>query len=170
MKQAQLKQDAMSDASSGPQMAIIMLGSPELPSDEALKRAISARLPSVAFGEAEVPNVFLLNGALCTVGRVGATAPISRQDSCFVAAWYWPKAWNFVKNHKAHVIVSVGGANAKRAPPSSASSSLRVLRLPHHRLQFTVRHQMRFCRLRQFQEWSHAEAIRLRQCSLWASE
>jgi Domain of unknown function (DUF4261) len=113
MKQAQLEQNTMSDASSAPLMAIIMLGNPELPSNEALKQAISARLPGASFGAEEIPNLFVLDGALCMVGRVDAPAPISRQDSCFAATWYWPEAWNVIKNHKAHILVSVNGADAK---------------------------------------------------------
>jgi hypothetical protein len=112
MKQAQLKQHTMSDAGSAPLMAIIMLGKPEHLSDEALKRAISARLPGASFGAAETPNLFVVDGALCTVGRVDAPAPISRRDPCF-ATWFWPEAWNVVKNHKAHILISVTGAEPK---------------------------------------------------------
>jgi hypothetical protein len=107
----QANQNAPSD--SAPRMAIVMLGSAKLRSDDALKRAISARLPGASFEADKTRSVFLLDGALCTIGLVEAPAPVSRQDPCFAAAWYWPDAWNTVKNHKAHILIGVTGADAK---------------------------------------------------------
>lgn len=110
----QAKQNAPLDANSAPMMAIIVLGSSEFPSDEALKQAISARLPGASLGAAELPDIFLLNGALCTIGRIDARAPISREDPCFAAAWYWPNAWETIKNHRAHILLSVSGNGSAR--------------------------------------------------------
>jgi hypothetical protein len=109
----QANQNAPSNADSASRMAIVMLGSAQLRSDEALKRAISARLPGASFGEDKTRSVFVLDGALCTISLVEAPAPVSRQDPCFAAAWYWPDAWNTVKNHKAHILIGVTGADAK---------------------------------------------------------
>lgn len=95
-------------------MAIIMLADLNLPSDEALRSAIAARLPGVSIlADAALgvdgPIMFVERGAVCTIMRFEAPCPMSDKDIPFLFAWYWPTAWEELRGHKAHMIVSVVG-------------------------------------------------------------
>jgi hypothetical protein len=99
-------------------MAIVMLGDLKLPDIDSLSKAIQARLPDVPIPPEDSANkdgalLLFARDAMCGIMRLGAPCPISPQDSPFAAAWYWPQAWETLKDHKAHMIVSVSGADAR---------------------------------------------------------
>jgi hypothetical protein len=92
-------------------MAAIMLGDAKMPDVEALGRAVSARLSDVQLTKNGTATLFAVRGAMCAMMQVQSPLPISRQDPCFASAWFWSEAWDVVKNHKAHILVSVNGAS-----------------------------------------------------------
>lgn len=96
-------------------IAIVMLADLDLPADEALRRTIHARLPGIsiladASLDVDAPIMFVERGAVCTIMRFEAPCLMSEKDRPFVFAWHWPRAWEELKGHKAHMIVSVTGA------------------------------------------------------------
>jgi len=104
-------------------MAIVMLGDVDLPGNNALSSAIRVRLPDVSLPGEDAKSFLLFEqGAMCVIMRLDVPCPISQQDSCFSQAWYWPKAWESVKQLRSHMIVSVSGGPIRGQEQSSSDS------------------------------------------------
>lgn len=109
----------MSEDDKGNMMAVVMLGDINLPDNEALRRSINVRftnisIPTDTSAGGDAPFLFFTQGAICAIMRLPAPCPIAPQDPCFTLAWYWPKAWEELKDHKTHMVVAVSGGSDAR--------------------------------------------------------
>jgi hypothetical protein len=83
----------MSEEQKNNMTSIVMLGDPNVPSGDTLRRAIQARCPNVlippdtsAKGDGAI--LFFERGAMCSIMRLSAPYPLSQKDAAFTFAWH----------------------------------------------------------------------------------
>jgi hypothetical protein len=99
--------------------ATIMFGESSLPSAAKLMPRIESRLPGMRAVKETSPQsgdvlLFRAGAQLCAIMPMALPCHLSPDDSGVTGAWYWPQAWQKLRGHSAHMIVSVsGGADGK---------------------------------------------------------
>ncbi len=61
---------------------------------------------------AKFPYLFKTEGVLCTMMHMEAPAPLRSSDPEIRNAVLWPNAWDDIRKHQAHLVISVAGGNS----------------------------------------------------------
>lgn len=95
-------------------MALVFLPSAWLSDETRLTDSLKLRFSdSTISNTAEIGAspiyTFLHDGVLCNLMHVSAPAPIRNADPEVKNAWLWPRAWDEIKEHRSHFVVSASG-------------------------------------------------------------
>jgi hypothetical protein len=96
-----------------PISAIVMFDGPRWPTNQAIVASLATRNLGLDVVPDSIANrnalVLSAHGHLYSIMKFEAPCPISAADSCVTGSWWWPKAWDTLRGHKAHMVFSSSG-------------------------------------------------------------